>query len=78
MADQRKINVGLLWLGERHGDDDRDCVQYRAGAVAGLLHQVRRAVGRVSDGFAHFAFVGKRASARGEIRENLAPALTMT
>ena len=65
-------------LGEQHDDDDRDRVQYRAGAVAGLLHLVRRAVGRVSDGFAHFAFVGKRASARGEIKENLAPALTMT
>ena len=72
--DQRRA----LMVGERHDGDDRDCVQYRACAVAGLLHQVRRAAGRVSDGFAHFAFVGRRASAGGEIRENLAPALTMT
>jgi hypothetical protein len=37
LADQRKITLALM-LGERHDDDDRDCVQYRAGAVAGLLH----------------------------------------
>ena len=37
-ADQRKINVRLSCLGERHDDDDRDCVLYRASAVAGLLY----------------------------------------
>jgi hypothetical protein len=42
-------------LGERHDDDDRDCVWYRAGAVAGILHLVRRALDEVSNGFAHFA-----------------------
>ena len=39
LADQRKIIVGLLCAGRgQHDDDDRDCVQYRAGTVAGLLH----------------------------------------
>jgi len=38
LANQRKINVGLSCLGEQHDDDDRDCVHYGAGAVAGLLH----------------------------------------
>ena len=32
--DQRRA----LMVRERHDGDDRDCVQYRAGAVAGLLH----------------------------------------
>jgi hypothetical protein len=38
LADQRKINVGLSCLGERHDDDDRDCVQYGRAAGSGLLH----------------------------------------
>src|SRR5215472_9428094 len=37
-ADQRKINVRLSCLGERHDDDDHDCILYRASAVAGLLY----------------------------------------
>jgi hypothetical protein len=40
LADQRKINVGLLCVGTGNDDDDRDCVRYGIGAVAGLLHQV--------------------------------------
>ena len=63
---------GALMLGERHDDDDRDCVWYRAGAIAGLLHSGKRAVGRLSNGFAHFAL--RRASRT--CRERLA--LTMT
>ena len=38
LADQRKITLGSHAWGERHDDDDRDCVQYRASAGAGLLH----------------------------------------
>ena len=38
LPDKRNINVGLSCFGEQHDNDDRDCVRYRAGTVAGLLH----------------------------------------